>query len=208
MANNNRGTFITNTSVSRVHSVGRGRNCRFSGFKTSIFHHVRALPVPIVTTIGNFTLNNNYRLSVTYSVHVTSAGTLFKRPRIGLNVLPKFSNSIHLGHVINRNFTGRLVCANHGIGTSRTLTVNLIGEMIRPRTLLSRIIGVTGAVVRGSPVTIHCSGRDVGHGNSVSVSSTVRLRSALFKRYFTASSRGRNVATFLRGHGTAFRGGW
>lgn len=212
VANTNRGSFITNTSVNRVDALAGTRNRTFNGGKGSIFLGLRGLPVPMVTTMGNFTLNNNYRVSVTYSVEVYSRGTIFNRPRINLKVAPNFNNARHLTEAINIKVTGRLVCATEGVGTPRTLHVNLMGTICPVRRLVPTTGGVTSVVTTGTPVTIHGYGGTVGRNLRASVTDTIRVRRGLFNSYFRARSRGCNVTFFLShggsGIGGPFVGGW
>lgn len=74
----------------------------------SLRHLVHIVPGPIVTVIGNCTVNNNRMLRVMYSLAVTSRGTGFNRANPHMNSFSTNCNTNCLTHVVNRGHTHRM----------------------------------------------------------------------------------------------------
>lgn len=202
------GSFMTNTSVTRVMGFATPRTHTFKVGTSRPFFGLVGVHRIAVTTMGKFTLNKKYRVSVTYSVHVTDRGTVFKRPRYNLKVVPKFNNARELTHLMNVKHTGRVVFAYSGMSTGRTCHVNLMGGMITGRRLVPATGTVTTGVVSGKDCTMSITGTTVGGNCSVSVGGTIRVRTGLFNIIGSARSGGRKVNTFLRGETTALASFW
>lgn len=93
----------------------------FNPNKFTKLARVFGLSGPIVTTIGNCTFNNNFRLTLTTSFVIYTSGTDFTLPRTGLNVIPSDNNILHLPGVLPPTVIGRVIVANEQVNTRRTL---------------------------------------------------------------------------------------
>lgn len=109
LAKTNSGTFYDKKSV----RMGKRNNC-VNASKIphlgilSMRGRVQSLPGPIVTVMGNCTVNNNRILRIMYSLAVTSRGTVFKRANPGMNDFSTKFNSSCLTHVMKRGGTHRV----------------------------------------------------------------------------------------------------
>lgn len=100
-----------------------------------------------MTTVGNTTLNNNYRVALIYRCHIVDSGTVVNLPRARLNVFPNFNNAIHDAHIVNVSGTLRLVTANAPGGPLSTLGLNLISTAITTSSLRSTTVSLIGGYV-------------------------------------------------------------
>lgn len=138
--------------------------------------------------MGNCTLNNNYRLTVRTSVVITNGSTGFKRPRVGVKLVPNTKNARHLFHIVNGRGTVGLVLANSVVDTSTTSRVKLISRIIRSRTAVGHTVRVTRRLTKCSPVTLARVGRITGLKMSVPLRTTLTLRHGTFRVLFSARS--------------------
>ena len=142
--------------------------------------------------MNEFALGGGYQISVSCDIRICSNNSIFRKPEVGLGIIPGFDGTQILPILIGASKTKKIIFTGQNIKAEESLIIGLVNAIYPQKELISHAKKLAKDISKNSMNDIKNSKKSINEGLQVDIDEGIQIEEKYFNDCLKYLSKIRN----------------
>lgn len=198
--------FVAGADIGEMSVMTNVQAHEFAKRGQGALRRLEILKVPVIAAVNGFALGGGTELACACDFIFASENAKFGQPEVHLGLMPGFGGTQRLSRFIGLGRARQLIYTGEQIDAKKAYEWGLVNKVCKPNELMSDVMKVAEAIVKGAPLGIAGSKEAINDGFDVSIDKGLGFELDLFCDLFETDDVKEGTKAFLEKREAHFNG--
>lgn len=189
--------FVSGADIAEMQTLTPSKARAFSDLGSRVFRKIELLDKSVIAVVNGLALGGGCEFAMAADIRLASQKAKFGQPEVGLGIIPGFSGTQRLPHLVGVAKAKELIYTGAIIGAEEAKAIGLVNQVYEPETLMDRALEMANSICANSPVAVSFAKIAIDRGTGQDIEVGIELEKDLFALCFAESDQKEGMQAFL-----------